>query len=137
MKSRECPRCNEQRLIEWFGDPKAPYAICLRCRIEVNGETKQKKVVKQRSRNCAICSQVLLGATREETCDQCEAGLRIFNHSHVLLGRAASYVGGTLRKPKKQRRRFKVRNQKLGELIKQQRRDDKERGLRFDHAITK
>lgn len=139
MVSKLCPRCKEERLKEWFGDPKAPYAICLSCRVEVNGERKTEKQEKRElrfSRNCAICSQVILGAPAE-ICRQCDSGLRIFNNSPKLLGRAASFLSGKLRRPKKKPKKFKIRNRKLGELIGSQKADERDNRIRFEHAIAK
>jgi len=141
MATQFCTRCKEQRLKEWFGDPKAPYAICLSCRVELNGERKKEKKQKRDikfSRNCAICTQVLLGAPAE-ICSQCEEGLKVFNHSPKMLGRAASFLTGKLRQPTKKHKktRLKIRNSKLHELIRRQAIDDRERGLRFEHAISK
>lgn len=140
MNPRECPRCNQVRLAEWFGDPKAPYAICLSCRVEVNGE---KKTAKQERRslsfrpNCAICSQVLLGEPRE-ICSQCEQGLRIFNNSYKMVARAASYLTGKLRHPRKQKqKKRKITNLKLQKLIGQQKADARDMRVRFEHAIYK
>jgi hypothetical protein len=124
---------------EWFGDPKAPYAICLSCRVEINGEKKKVAAeVKIKRANCAICAFSLF--RREvDLCSKCEAGLRAFDNSPKLLGRAASYAGGKLRRPRKsgKRQRLKVRNVRLQKLIRDQHRDDSERGLRFEHAISK
>lgn len=137
-KTHFCPRCKQERLKAWFGDPKAPYAICLSCRVEVNGEKKQKaaEVLIKRA-SCAICAR-LLDEHDHDLCVRCEAGLNHFQRSHKLLARAASYLLGNLRKPKKRhvkgRRR---RNEKLQQLIQEQARDDTERGLRFEHAISK
>ena len=138
MATKRCPRCKEDRMKEWFGDPKAPYAICLSCRVELNGEKKKKTPrLKKSGANCAICERALLQIA--ELCSQCEAGLNAFQNSARLLGRAASFVSGKLRKPKKKHkiRRFKARNSKLQELIRQQRIDDRERGLRFEHAVNR
>lgn len=69
---------------------------------------------------------------------KCESGLSHFEHSHKLLARAAAYVLGNLRKPKKQHvKKRRLRNEKLHKLIQDQARDDRERGLRFEHAISK
>lgn len=141
MTTKFCPRCKEQRMTEWFGERHAPYAICLSCRVEVNGERKTEKQERRFDKfrqNCAICNQVLLGAPRK-VCEQCETGLRAFNHNPALLGRATAFVGGNLRQPKKahKKKRLKVRNNRLHDLIRQQAIDDKERGIRFEHAISK
>jgi len=139
MNSKECPRCNQDRLIEWFGDPKAPYAICLSCRVEVNGQKateKQERRGLKFSRNCAICSQVLLGSSGE-ICRQCESGLKVFNHNAKLLGRATSYVSGKLRQPKKKFKKFKRKNRQLQQLVKEQRRDARDNYIRFEHAVSK
>lgn len=137
MVTKLCPRCKQDRLKEWFGDPKAPYAICLSCRVEVNGERateKQERKVLKFSQNCAICNQVL-GAPAD-ICNRCESGLRAFNNSTRLLGRAASFLSGKLRRPKKRYKKFKARNRKLGELVKQQRADARDNYIRFEHAIS-
>lgn len=137
MSTKFCTRCKEQRLKEWFGDPKAPYAICLSCRVELNGQRateKQERRALKSSPNCAICWQVLLGPPHE-ICNQCEAGLRIFNNSPKLLGRAASFVTGRLRKSRKKPKKIKVRNHRLQKLIQNQRADARDNYIRFEHAI--
>lgn len=137
MDSKLCPRCKEQRLKEWFGDPKAPYAICLSCRVELNGPNARSTRGMKFSRNCAICEKPLFEQEKlGELCERCQLGIEIFKTTR-LLGRAASFVAGKLRRPKRPRKRLKARNQKLQTLIRQQNRDDKERGLRFEHAILK
>lgn len=139
MDSKLCPRCKEQRLVEWFGERKAPYAICLSCRVEVNGQRsteKQEKRALQFRRNCAICDQVLLGPPAE-ICRQCAAGLQAFNNSPKLVGRASSYISGKLRRPKKQPKKFKVRNRQLQKLVQNQRADARDNYFRFEHAISK
>lgn len=141
MSSKLCPRCKEERLIDWFGDRKAPYAICLSCRVELNGERKtkqqEKRVLKFRA-NCAICSSPLL-PNSSEICRRCEQGIAAFDSSPKMLGRAASFVAGTLRKPIRQRKpkRIKARNQRLQKLIQDQRRDREDARLRFEHAISR
>lgn len=135
--TKECPRCNNPRLIEWFGDPKAPYAICLACRVEINGEEKTAKQEKRRQRfspNCAICESVISGG---EICNRCENGIKAFNSSVKTLGRAASYLGRNLRGRKPKRRKFKQQNNKLQRLIKSQRADARDNHVRFEHAISK
>lgn len=133
MDSKLCPRCKEPRLKEWFGDPKAPYAICLSCRVELNGPNARSTRGMKLSHNCAICEKALLEKEKlGELCNRCQAGIEIFKTTR-LLGRAASFVAGKLRKPKRQKsKRLKRRNHQLQELIRQQNRDDKERGLRFE-----
>lgn len=118
-KKNECPRCNNVRPKEWFGDPKAPYAICLSCRVEVNGERKQEKQQKQRlkfSPNCVICDEQILAGF--EICANCQRGIELFKNSTKLLGRATSYVGRNLRGKKRKFKKFRPRNNKLQELIK-------------------
>jgi RNA polymerase subunit RPABC4/transcription elongation factor Spt4 len=139
LKTHFCPRCKQDRLKEWFGDPKAPYAICLSCRVELNGERKKEAVaVKLRRANCAICAR-LLDERDRDLCIRCEAGLNSFDRNHKLLARGAAYLIGNLRKPgkKEHRKRPRARNKKLQRLISEQAQDDKERGLRFEHAISK
>lgn len=141
MTTKECPRCNQERLKEWFGDPKAPYAICLSCRVELNGEEKTKRQVKEQTKfrvDCAICAAPLL-VNSANICAKCENGIRIFNSSPKMLGRAASFVAGTLRKPIRQRKpkRIKLRNERLQKLIRDQKRDRENTRLRFEHAISK
>lgn len=123
---------------EWFGDSEAPYAICLSCRVEVNGERKKRVAeVKIRRANCAICTRSL-DEHDQDLCIRCEAGLKLFDRNHKLLARGAAYLIGNLRKPSKKehRKKRRVRNEKLHRLISQQARDDKERGLRFEHAVS-
>lgn len=136
MATRECPRCNEERLVEWFGDKDAPYAICLSCRVEINGpkKTKQGDSVQFRA-NCAICNSAILG--RNEICDRCKRGIELFEGSVKLLGRATSYQGRHLRGKKRKSKKFKPRNSKLQRLIKSQRDDARDNHLRFEHAISK
>lgn len=134
-----CPRCKQDRMEEWFGDPKAPYAICLSCRVEVNGEKKTKTAkVRIKRAECAICTK-RLSEHDLDLCIKCEAGVNSFEKSPKLLGRAASYCSGQLRKPHKKQhiKRQRIKNEKLRRLISQQARDDRERGLRFEHAISK
>jgi|SRR6185369_10513550 len=138
-KTHFCPRCKEDRLKEWFGDPKAPYAICLSCRVEVNGERKKKPAeVKIRRANCAICGR-LLDESNQDLCLKCEIGLNSFDRNPKLLARGNAYLLGNLRKPSKKEhhKKRRIRNERLQKLISQQARDDKERGLRFEHAISK
>ena len=137
LKTHFCPRCKEERLKEWFGNPKAPYAICLSCRVEVNGEKKTNTPkVRIKRAECAICAKGL--SERDiDLCLKCEAGVDSFDRSPKLLGRAASYAAGQLRKPKKQHiKRRRAKNERLHRLIKEQARDDRERGLRFEYAIS-
>lgn len=140
MATKFCPRCKEQRLKDWFGDPKAPYAICLSCRIEVKAEEKTQKqqaqAIAPKLRNCAICDRTLFQSAGD-ICGNCQELLKLANNSVKILGRAASYISGKLRRPSGKHKRFKHRNTKLGKLIHQQYIDDKERGLRFEHAISK
>lgn len=138
METRICPRCKEPRLVDWFGDRKAPYAICLSCRVEVNGKQKTQKQEKNQipfRANCAICNSAILG--QNEICAKCEDGIKAFDSSTKLLGRAASYVGRNLRGKKRKARKFKQRNSKLQKLIQAQRRDANDNYMRFEHAITK
>lgn len=123
---------------EWFGDPKAPYAICLSCRVEVNGEKKQKSSeLRIKRANCAVCAR-LLDEHDQDLCIKCEAGLSYFQRNHKLLARASAYLVGGLRKPKKQHvKKRRRRNERLQKLISEQARDDRERGLRFERAISK
>lgn len=141
MKTKFCPRCKQDRMTEWFGDPKAPYAICLSCRVELNGKPKTKapdNSANNFNRNCAICSQILLGA-HHKICEQCEDGLRMFNNNPKLVARAASYLSGQLRQPvrNQKKKRVKARNQQLMELVNRQRADARDAALRFEHAISK
>lgn len=135
MNPRECPRCNEVRLGEWFGDPKAPYAICLSCRVELNGEKVKPKPKRMFSRNCAICTKAL--ETAGEICLKCEGGLKAFDGSAKRVARAASFLSGHLRRSKKKFRKVKRQNRKLNELVRQQKADQRDNRLRFEHALSK
>lgn len=142
MATKWCPRCKEQRMVEWFGDPKQPYAICLSCRVEMNGEKKrdrQQKAVQQAhvrlSQNCAICCSALL-AQNHDICSRCDSALKILN-TPKLLGRAAAFVSGRLRISKHKPKKFKQRSHRLYNLIHAQQRDANDRELRFEHAVSK
>lgn len=138
MKTKECPRCNEERMIEWFGDPKAPYAICLSCRVEINGEKAKGKAKRPKlvGRNCAICETPLLSKIGD-ICAKCDSGLQAFGFSQRVVGRAASYVSGKLCRCRRKPKKLKQRNHKLRELIKSQRKDARDQRTRFEHAIYK
>lgn len=138
MATKFCPRCKEERLKEWFGDPNAPYAICLSCRVEVNGEEKTAKQENRRirfSQNCAICEAVILDRNAE-LCEKCGRGIQCFGGSVKMLGRAASYQGRNLRgKKSKKFKRSKTKNRKLQALVKAQSDDARDNYIRFEHAI--
>ncbi len=134
IKTKECPRCNELRLVEWFGEVNAPYAICLACRVEINGPQKSKQE-KKFSQNCAICNASI--SRQNEICANCENGIKAFQNSVKLLGRATAYVGRNLRGKQRKPKKFKQRNNKLQKLIKSQRDDARDNYLRFDHALNK
>lgn len=132
-----CPRCKQDRMIEWFGEPQAPYAICLACRVELNGEekTKRQEHIRQRFvKLCPVCDVAL--PSNEELCDRCTVAARIWNSAR-LLGRAQAFITGNLRHPRKQPKKHKRKNQRLRELVESQRQDGRDRNIRFDHAVNK
>lgn len=74
-----------------------------------------------------------------DLCGECWLGLKYFRRSQHLLGRAIAYLGLTKRKlrTKRQQRAHMKENAELQKLIDSQRRDDKDRHLRFERAIEK
>lgn len=125
-------------MIEWFGDPRQPYAICLSCRVEVNGEekaAKQQRRIERSSPNCLICEAVVIFKD-DDICERCIDAL---NHLSTtkLLGRAQQYTAGKIRKPARKSKKLKRKNHRLFELVNAQRTDAKDRNLRFERAIEK
>lgn len=136
-KTRLCPRCKEPRMIEWFGDPKAPYAICYKCRAEVRAERKAEQEQERYINNkCVICGDIH-ASFATEICSTCHRGIEAFQRSAKLLSRAASFVNKSLRRPHKQAKKFKRQNKQVRELIQSQRADARETRLRFERAIEK
>lgn len=130
-----CPRCKEPRLIEWFGERNAPYAICLSCRVELNGEKSIKRQEKALSPQCVVCSALIFAD--HQICIKCENGIKAFDSSAKLLSRAAAFVGGNLRSAKQKVPKIRKKKRRLEKLVQQQRRDATDRNMRFEHSVNK
>lgn len=85
--------------------------------------------------HCLICKKA---AQYGDLCKDCWLGLKLFQHSPKLLGRANSYLNHKNKlRTKKERRGVRKRDSELSRLIRQQKADARDTRVRFEHAISK
>lgn len=84
---------------------------------------------------CLICPS---STDYGDLCKECWLGLKCFQRDAKRLGRAITYLTrkGMLI-TKRERRKRRKQGAELAQLIGQQRKDEKDRNLRLDHAIRK